>query len=271
MITGDHFETAYHIGRELGMVTSRDQVFDSRKMNVMTDEELLETVNNSIIFSRVIPEHKFRILALLKQNNITAMTGDGVNDVPALTNAHVGVTMGSGAQIAKDAGDIILLDDNFKSIIDAMKEGRTIISNIGRMLAYLLATNAGEALTMIGALIAGMPVPLAPVQILWVNLVTDTSMVIPLGLEPGEKDVMKTKPKHPNAPLLTKQIVIRMILVALSMAGTVLVFYASFSSLYGHEYARTIAFIAIVVMQWSNAFNARSDYESIFSRLRVMN
>lgn len=271
MITGDHFETAYHIGRQLGMVTHRNQVFDSRRMSVMSDEELDEIIRDVRVFSRVVPEHKYRILSLLKKHNITAMTGDGVNDVPALSNAHVGVAMGSGSQIAKDAGDIILLDDNFRSIIDAMHEGRTIFANIRRMLFYLLSTNAGEVLTMLGALAIGMPLPIVPVQILWINLVTDTSMVIPLGLEPGEKSNMKNKPKRLNEPILSRFIISRMILVALSMAAITLILYGTFSSLYGHEYGRTIAFSALVVMQWSNAFNARSDYESLFRRLRVFN
>lgn len=271
MITGDHFETAFHIGEKLGMVTSRDQVFDSRHMRTMSDEQLASTIDNIRVFSRVVPEDKYRILSLLKKNNITAMTGDGVNDVPALTNAHVGVAMGSGSQIAKDAGDIILLDDNFKSIITAMREGRIIFANIRRMLFYLLATSIGGSLAMVGALIVGLPIPLLPVQILWINLVTDTSMVIPLGLEPGEKDIMKRQPKNPNTPILSKYMISRIILVALSMAGVALVLYAMFYATYGHEYARSIVFCALVVMQWANAFNARSDFESIFSRLRVWN
>lgn len=271
MITGDHFETAYHIGRQLGMVTHRNQVFDSRRMSVMSDEELDEVIRDVRVFSRVVPEHKYRILSLLKKHNITAMTGDGVNDVPALSNAHVGVAMGSGSQIAKDAGDIILLDDNFRSIIDAMHEGRTIFANIRRMLFYLLSTSAGEVLTMIGALAIGMPLPIVPVQILWINLVTDTAMVIPLGLEPGEKSNMKNKPKRINDPILSRFIISRMILIALSMAVLTLTLYAIFSAQFGHEYGRTIAFSALVVMQWSNAFNARSDYESLFRRLRVFN
>lgn len=269
MITGDHMETAYHIAKELGMVTSRDQVFDSRHMSVMSDEQLDRAIRDVRVFSRVTPEHKFRILELLKRHHITAMTGDGVNDVPALTNAHVGVAMGSGSQIAKDAGDIILLDDNFKSIIDAIHQGRVIISNIRRMLYYLLATNAGEALTMMGALVVGMPLPLVPVQILWINLVTDTALVIPLGLEPGEKHIMKHPPKHPNSPILSRYIVTRMIMVAFSMAAMTLGLYAFYENLYGHDYAKTIAFAALVVMQWSNAINARSDYQSLLGRLRV--
>ncbi len=271
MVTGDHVETAYHIARELGMVQTRNQVFDARHMNVMNDDELDQAISDVRVFARVIPEHKYRILELLKRHNITAMTGDGVNDVPALSDAHVGLAMGSGSQIAKDAGDIILLDDNFKSVIDAMREGRTIISNIRRMLYYLLSTSSGEVLTMIGSLVVGLPLPILPVQILWVNLVTDTAMVIPLGLEPGEKNVMKLKPKRPKSPILNKYIITRMIMVAFSMAATVLVMFDFYIDTHGEEYARTVAFSALVVMQWSNAFNARSDYQSLFTRLRTWN
>jgi Ca2+-transporting ATPase len=271
MITGDHLETAFHIGKQLGMVTSRDQVFDSRKMNVMSDAELETLIEDVRIFSRVIPEHKYRILSLLKKNNITAMTGDGVNDVPALTNAHVGVAMGSGAQIAKDAGDIILLDNDFKSIIDAMRDGRIIFANIRRMLIYLLSTNAGEVMTAIGALLIGFPIPLVPVQILWVNLVTDTALVIPIGLEPGEKTVMTHRPKRPDAPILSKYMIGRMALMAVTMAVLTLVIYVMFSNWYGTDYGRTIAFSSLVVMQWANALNARSDYQSLLGRLKVVN
>jgi len=271
MITGDHFETAYHIGKQLGIVTHRDQVFDSRHMHVMSDKALEHTIDNIRVFSRVIPEHKYRILALLKKRDITAMTGDGVNDVPALTNAHVGIAMGSGAHIAKDAGDIILMDNNFKSIVEAMREGRIIFANIRRMLFYLLATNAGEVLTALGALAIGLPIPLVPVQILWVNLVTDTSMVIPLGLEPGEASTMLQKPKSPDAPILGKFLISRMIVVALSMAGLTLFLYKLYGDMYGEAYGRTIAFSALVVMQWAHAFNTRSEHESLFKRLRVIN
>jgi len=271
MITGDHFETAYHIGLQLGIIKDRDEVFDSRKMQTMSDDEMNEIIDHVRIFSRVIPENKYRILELLKQKNITAMTGDGVNDVPALTSAHVGVAMGSGSEIAKDAGDIILLDNNFKSIIEAMREGRTILANIRRMLFYLLSTNAGEAMTAIGALIIGLPIPLLPVQILWVNLVTDTLMVIPLGLEPGQKDIMKRRPKRPDAPILSHFMSGRIVLVSLTMTALALVFYASYTQSSGADYARTIVFCSLVVMQWANAFNARSDYQSLFTRLRTPN
>lgn len=271
MITGDHVETAYQIGKNLGMVQSRSEVFDCSRMAQMTDDELSAIVERTKVFSRVLPEQKYRILTILKQHNITAMTGDGVNDVPALSNAHVGVAMGSGSSIAKDAGDIILLNDNFKTIIDAMKEGRTIIANIRRMLFYLLSTNTGELITMIGALLIGIKTPLEPVQILWVNLVTDTAMVIPLGLEPGEKHAMQQLPQAPNAPILPRFMIWRMVIIASTMSVIALSVYVFFEHHFNHNYAQTMAFIALIVSQWANAFNARSDSESLLGRLKVVN
>lgn len=268
MITGDHFETAYHIGKELGIVKNDSQVFDSREMNKMSDDQLEEVIDNIAVFSRVVPESKHRILTILKRRHITAMTGDGVNDVPALASAHVGVAMGSGASIAKDAGDIILLDNNFKSIVEAIHQGRTVIANIKRMVAYLLSTNAGEVLIALGSLICGLPIPLLPVQILWVNLVTDTCLVIPLGLEPGEKRNMRKPPQSPNSPLFSRFMISRVILVSITMAAVILPIYAYVLSRNGYDYARTIAFQVIVVMQWSSAFCYRSDYESLFIRIK---
>ncbi len=271
MITGDHFETAFSIGKQLGLCETREQVFDSREMADMSDEELSETVARSRVFARVIPEHKHRILTVLKEQDITAMTGDGVNDVPALTNAHIGLSMGSGSQIAQDAGDIILLDDNFSSITAALEEGRKIFDNIRRMLFLLLTTNAGEALTIMMALVLGVPMPVLAVQILWINLVTDSAMVIPLGLEPGEDDLMDRKPRNPKQPILGKIVITRMILIASVMAIVTLGFFTYFLQFTSEEYARTIAFSVLVVMQWADAFNARSLWQSIFFRIRVMN
>lgn len=269
MITGDHLETAYSIGLKLGLVESRDQVFDSRLMIDMTDRELAKVAHDARVFSRVTPENKFRILKVLRLKEVTAMTGDGVNDVPALANADVGVSMGSGSQIAKDAGDIILLNNDFASIVRAMREGRIIFSNIRRMLTYLLATNIGEVVVTIGALIVGMPMPLAPIQILWINLVTDTTMVIPLGLEPGEKSVMKRRPINPKAPILGKYMISRIILMAVMMASLALGLYAYFSQQYSTAYGQTIVFVALVAVQWANALNARSTYDSLFTRIKV--
>jgi Ca2+-transporting ATPase len=271
MITGDHFETAFHIGKKLGIVEDRDQVFDSRKMNNLSDSELFEAVKDVRVFARVTPENKFRILSIYKNSHIVAMTGDGVNDVPALSNAHVGVAMGSGASIAKDAGSIILLDNNFKSIISAVHEGRTIYANIKRMVAYLLSTNAGEVLVALFSLIVGIPVPLLPVQILWVNLVTDSCLVIPLGLEPGEKRNMKKPPQSPSAPLFSKFMISRIVLVAVTMMVLTMFVYVTEAQRSSLDYARTAAFHALVVMQWVSAFCYRSDYESLFIRIKRLN
>ncbi|MDR0591545.1 MAG: cation-transporting P-type ATPase [Candidatus Nomurabacteria bacterium] len=271
MITGDHFETAYQIGRKIGIVDSRDQVFDCSKLGLLDEAELDETINKAFVFSRVTPEAKLKILSVLKKDHITAMTGDGVNDVPALAGANVGIAMGSGSYIARDAGDIVLLDDNFKSIITAMKEGRVIVANIRRMLFYLISTNVGEVLTMLGALLLSSSLPLAPVQILWINIVTDTFFIIPLGLEPAEDNVMQKPPESPDAPILDRHTVVRMVLVAVTVAAITLFVYLYFSSKLGVAAAGTLAFMALAITQWSNAFNARSSYQSVFTRLKVMN
>lgn len=268
MVTGDHFETAFHIARELGIVEHPDEVFDSRRMQGLSDEELEKIVETTRVFARVIPENKHRLLTVLNKNNITAMTGDGVNDVPALANAHVGLAMGSGTSIAKDAGDIILLDNNFRSIVEAVHEGRTVYANIKRMVAYLLSTNGGEVLVALSALIAGIPIPIVPVQILWINLVTDTCMVIPIGLEPGERRNMLVPPKPASSALFSKFFMTRIITTAVTMAVLTLVIYTSYLSSHGLDYARAIAFHALVVMQWASALNSRSDYESLWTRIR---
>lgn len=271
MITGDHPETAFHIGHELGLAQDKNQIFDASQIKNLSDEDLEKAVRNARVFARITPESKFKILKILEKTEITAMTGDGVNDVPALSAANVGFAMGSGSEIAKDAGDIILLDDNFKSIITAMREGRVIVANIRRMLFYALGTNAGEALTMIGSLLIGIPLPLVPVQILWINLVTDTALIIPLGLEPGADEIMAKKPNHPNQPILGKTIIIRMILVAVLMAVTSITIFIFYSAKLGEDIARTLTFTALTTMQWGNAINARSNTSSIIHRLKVYN
>lgn len=268
MVTGDHFQTAFHIARQLGIAEQEDEVFDCRHMTGLSDAALTKVTETTRVFARVIPENKHRLLTILNQQQVTAMTGDGVNDVPALVGANVGLAMGGGASIAKDAGDIILLDNNFHSIVEAVHEGRTVHANIKRMVAYLLSTNAGEVLTALCSLAAGIPVPIVPVQILWINLVTDTCMVIPIGLEPGERHNMNRPPKPANAPLFSRFFLGRIAVTAATMAALTLGIYLYFLGSHGVDYARTIAFHALVIMQWASAFNARSDYESLWFRLR---
>lgn len=271
MITGDHFETAFAIAKKLNLAQHKNQVFDCTTMSDMTDAEIERVVKDIRVFARVLPEYKCRILDILKKNNITAMTGDGVNDVPALANAHIGIAMGSGSQIAKESGDIVLLDDNFKTITSAIREGRVIFDNIRRMLFYLLSTNLGEVLTTAVALILGMPLPLLPVQILWTNLGTDTAMVIPLGVEPAERDVMKRAPRRPKKPILGRVIIMRIILVSITIMIVALSVFYYFLQFESETYARTLVFSALVFMQLTNAVNARSEQGSIFSRISVRN
>lgn len=271
MITGDHAETAFAIGKKIGLLTSREEVFDSRQLDKNNHDSLLQHIYKSKVFARVTPENKFKLLTAFKQKHITAMTGDGVNDVPALAQSHIGISMGSGTQVAKEAGDIVLLDDNFSTIVEALKEGRVIFANIRRMLMYLLATSTGAVLTMLGALIIGMPLPALAVQILWINLVTDTALVIPLGLEPAEKDTMSQPPRRPDQPILDTYLLQRMIIIGVTMAIVALSVFYYFLQNYSEEYARTISFTVLVAMQWANALNARSDTRSLLSRLKISN
>jgi Ca2+-transporting ATPase len=271
LITGDHYETAYNIGKEIGLANHPDQLIKGSDLPKET-QALAVAIQNKTVFARILPEDKFRILKALKQTEITAMTGDGVNDVPALANAHVGIAMGSGSDIARDAGGIVLLNDNFATIVKAISEGRKIFDNIRRMLFYLLSTSLGEMLTMVGALLAGLPLPVTAIQILWINLVTDTAIVLPLGLEPEEKGHMKRPPRRPKYPLLSKMLLVRMGLVALTMAiVTLAVVYTLTQQGYGVAYIQTVAFMTLIAAQWMNAFNARSEFESSLSRITKVN
>ncbi|OIP86312.1 hypothetical protein AUK57_00875 [Candidatus Saccharibacteria bacterium CG2_30_41_52] len=271
LITGDHYETAFNIGKQLGLATHINQVMQGVDLP-KSMPALVETIKDKTVFARILPEDKFRILKALKQTEITAMTGDGVNDVPALANAHVGIAMGSGSDIAKDAGGIVLLDDNFATIIKAIAEGRKIFDNIRRMLFYLLSTSLGEVLTMVGALLFGLPLPITAIQILWINLVTDTAMVLPLGLEPEEDDHMKRPPRKPKDPLMSRMLLSRIAIIGLTMAVVTLI-TVSILVKQGYEtsYIQTVAFMMLIVAQWMNAFNARSEFKSSFSRIKKVN
>lgn len=271
MVTGDHAQTAFAIGRELGLCTDFSEVLDCSKLGDLPDSDLAERVKNASIFARVTPEDKFRILNIIKTSEVVAMTGDGVNDVPALTNAHVGIAMGNSPSIVQDAGDIVLLDNNFSSIISAMKEGRVILANIRRMLIYLLSTNAGEVLATLGALFISGSQLLLPIQILWINMVTDSLMVIPIGLEPPEREFMSEKPEQKDAPILSRTLISRMALCSITMAAVALGTYYLSLKFFTHDEANTLAFTAVVVIQWSNAFCVRGTYESVFKRLKVKN
>ncbi len=269
MLTGDHKNTAEEIARQAGLVTNSDQVADSRMLEKPPNRHLMKTVLSRIhVFGRVLPQHKFNFLKSVKDTEVTAMTGDGVNDIPALVEADAGLSMGSGTDAAKDASDIVLLDDNFGTIINAVKQGRAVIANIQKMLFYLISTSLGEAGTMIGALLTGLPLPVTAVQILWINLVTDTFTVLPIGISKPERYQMKQPPRSPHRPLLSRPMLSRTIWTGLlTAAATLFVFHRLLPK--GYDYAQTAAFTAIVVAQWANALNAAFDrYSWLYFFLR---
>jgi P-type Ca2+ transporter type 2C len=261
MLTGDHIKTAGYIARQVGIVAADGQVSDSRVLEAGDPEAIRASLSQTRAFGRVLPEHKYALLKATKGHEITAMTGDGVNDIPALVEADAGISMGSGTDAAKDASDIVLLDSNFHTIVRAIRVGRTALANIRKMLVYLLGTSSGEVLTIISALVLGIPLPVAAIQILWINLVTDGVSVIPLGLSPSESRQMNQPPRAPNASLLNIRQVTRIILIAVVMSMTVLWIFTSNLDK-GHLYAQTLAFLGLVVAQWANAFNVNLEYKS---------
>jgi Ca2+-transporting ATPase len=214
MITGDHALTASSIAKSVGLIQSELKAITGAELNEMSDEELDKTVNETSVFARVAPEHKLRIVkALKRQNQVVAMTGDGVNDAPAIKTADVGISMGiRGAGVTKEASDLILTDDNFSTIISAIEVGREIYANIRKFIGFLLSANAGEVLIVFIMVMIGLPIPLTPVMILWINLVTDGPPALALGFDPPPKGIMSRCPREPGARMLDKGM-IRMILI----------------------------------------------------------
>lgn len=200
MITGDHKVTAMAIAEQLGVLPPDGRVVEGVELANMDVEELENVVEDTYVFARVSPEHKLKIVkALQNQGHIVAMTGDGVNDAPAIKTADIGIAMGiTGTDVAKEASSLVLLDDNFATIKSAIKEGRNIYENIRKFIRYLLASNVGEILVMLFAMLLALPLPMVPIQILWVNLVTDGLPAMALGLDKAEGDVMKRTPRHPK-------------------------------------------------------------------------
>jgi Ca2+-transporting ATPase len=233
----------------------------------MEDGDLVKAAFETGVFARVSPAHKLRILdALRARGEIVAMTGDGVNDAPALKGADIGVAMGiTGTEVAKGAADMVLLDDNFATIVHAVEEGRGIFNNLRRVIFFLLATNLGEVLTLAASLALGLPLPLTAIMILWINLVTDGACTIPLGVEPRHLDVLESPPRNPRDPVLTTGLLVRLgILASVMTAGTILFFMYELK-VTSLVQARTAAFTALAAFQWFQAFNARSSRRSVFS------
>lgn len=272
MITGDHAGTALTIGKKLGLAHSTDDVLDCTHLDQMDEAILRDRVAHCTVFARVSASDKYRILGLIRSSSgVVAMTGDGINDIPALRSADVGIAMGDSPSIVQDAANIVLVDNNFKTIADAIYHGRIVLSNIRRMLIYLLASNASEVMIGLFGLVFGHAQILLPIQILWVNLVTDNLMVIPLGLEPTEKTVKNLPPEDKNSPILSPLLVSRLVVTALSTTIVVCSVYFFCHYFIDEIYANTLAFTSLVVTQWSGALAIRGLYESTFSRIRVKN
>jgi Ca2+-transporting ATPase len=286
MITGDHPVTAAVIARELGIASGALAVAGSEIEN-MSDDALQRTVRDVSVYARVDPDHKLRIVkALQRSGAIVAMTGDGVNDAPALKTADIGVAMGiTGTDVSKQAADIVLADDNFASIVAAVEEGRAIFSNIRKFLRYLLSSNIGEVMTMFfGVLLAdrigltvseagGVALPLLATHILWINLVTDGAPALALGVDPADADVMKTSPRPRGERVITRRMWSGTVEVgAIMAAGTLLVLDASLPGglIEGSgdmRHAQTMAFTTLVLFSLFTVFNARSDERSAFTGL----
>lgn len=279
MITGDHRNTAVAIAKQLGIATSQEEATTGGEINNLSPEELEAHISQYRVFARVSPEHKVHIVRAFKsQGNIVSMTGDGVNDAPSLHVADIGVAMGiTGTDVAKDASDMILADDNFATIISAIEEGRNIYNNIKKSVVFLLSSNLGEVIAMLVAIVIGLPVPLVATQLLWINLVTDTLPAIALGMDPGNPDVMRERPRKAGEHFFSGGAGPRVIRAGVLMG---LVTIAAF--LYGyhvqdlnpfddslpeeaHGYARTLAFLTLIACQLFYALSFRHHIHSVFS------
>lgn len=269
MITGDHVVTAKVIAHELGIFHNKSMVLDGQSLDQMTIEDLQAVAESVSVFARVSPEHKLMIVkALQKKGHIVAMTGDGVNDAPAIKSADIGIAMGiTGTDVAKEASSLVLLDDNFATIKAAIKEGRNIYENIRKFVRYLLASNVGEILVMLFAMLLSLPLPLVPIQILWVNLVTDGLPAMALGLDKPEEDVMKRKPRHPKEGVFARRlgwkVISRGFLIGVvTLIAFIIIYYRNPADL---PYAQTVAFATLVAAQLIHVFDCRSEH-SVLSR-----
>ncbi|MGQ9723527.1 MAG: cation-translocating P-type ATPase, partial [Candidatus Jordarchaeum sp.] len=273
MITGDHRETARAIAEEVGIMTKKDLILEGRELDAIPEEEFEKMVESVKVFARNEPRHKLRIVkALRKKGNIVAMTGDGVNDAPAIREADIGIAMGvTGTQIAKETSNMVLADDNFASIVGAVEEGRTSFNNLGRVVLYVITTSIAGGLILLFSLIFGFPIPFFPLQILWVNLVTDGICDKTLAIEPRYRDVLKDPPRSPKERIVFRRVVYQIIyLAAIMIVGTMAVYYFFLSSwgfgviFEGYREPRTMAFTTLIFFQLFNALNIRSREYSIF-------
>jgi Ca2+-transporting ATPase len=258
MLTGDHAETARAIGRKLGL---GDDVVSGQDIERFSDAELSRALSGANCYARVSPEHKLRIVQQLKTaGEVVAVTGDGVNDAPALRAAHLGIAMGaSGSDVAREASDMVLADDNFATITSAIEEGRVVFANIRKATFFLLSTAAGEILAIIVTVLAGWPLPFTAAQILWINLVTDSLEDIALAFEPAEPDLLRRPPRPRREDVLTPRLLLRLGGVGIVLAtATLAMFWYTLETTGDMTLARTVAVTQMVVMQFYHTFNCRS-------------
>ena len=267
MITGDHKVTASAIAKDAGIWKPNDLVLTGEEMDALSDAALTDKLANASVFARVTPEHKLRIIRAYKaRGEIIAMTGDGVNDAPSLIAADLGVAMGGiGTEVAKEASDIVLLDDNFGSIVSAVEEGRSIYNTIKKVILYLFSTGLGEAFTIVGAIFMGFAVPVLPAQIIWLNFVTDGFLDVALAMEPKEQGLLERGYGRAKKYLLDRLAVERMVVMALPMAVGALILFDMYAA-EGFAKASTVVLSALAVFQWFNAWNCRAEKESLFSQ-----
>lgn len=274
MITGDHAATASAIAKMLGISSEESGVMTGKEIESMSDDELFNKVKYISVFARVSPQHKLRIVEqLIRYGEVVAVTGDGVNDAPALRAAHIGIAMGkSGTDVAKEASDMVLADDNFASIFAAVEEGRVVYDNIKKVTLFLISCGFGELIAIIGTIVMGYPIPYIPAQILWLNLVTNGLQDVALAFEPAEKGVLNRPPRNPKEGILSSLMVQRTVLMGITLAaGTLFLFISNLNAGVPLERARTIALTTMVFFQFYQAFNCRSETQSVFRMSPISN
>ncbi|MGA9532970.1 MAG: cation-translocating P-type ATPase [Anaerolineales bacterium] len=263
MITGDYPDTARAVAEQIGLLQAGHKVATGKDLSGFSDEQLAEEVQSTDVFARVSPEHKVRIVDALRANNhVVAMTGDGVNDAPALKRSDIGVAMGiTGTDVAKETADMVLTDDNYASIVSAVEQGRIIYSNIRKFVFYLLSCNLAEILTILVAILVGAPSPLTAIQLLWLNLITDGAPALALGLEKGDPDTMDQPPRPPAEPIINRHMQIGIAVQTVAIAGVTLTAYFLSRQLYpgDQQLAETMAFATLSFSELLRAFTARSE------------
>ena len=265
MITGDHIATAKAIAEKIGIYSKKDRAITGEELDKLNQESFEKEIQKYTVFARVTPEHKVRIVKAWQKNGaVVAMTGDGVNDSPALKSADIGIAMGKGGtDVAKNASDMILVDDNFVTIVDAVKQGRNIYDNIRKAIHFLIATNIGEIVTIFMGLVLGLQSPLLAIQLLWINLVTDSLPAIAIGLEPPEKDIMERKPIDSKKGIFADGLWSKIILEGMMIGMLTLIAFSIGNKYYGVEVGRTMAFISMGLLELVHSFNIKSE-KSIF-------